>query len=286
MRLRRLLLTALYLLSLAALAAAYGHGKEYYATPLVERPHHDLHWELKPGGSVGRTYGVVGAVLMLALLGYPLRKRWRLLRRAGRMALWLDVHIYFGVVGPLLVVLHTAFKVQGLVAVAFWSMVAVAGSGIFGRFLYGQIPRSAAGDELTLAEATALDRELATELRGLGLTADQLARLDAVGGEGWSADAGTLALVARLPFEPIRFSARLARFRRECRGVPRELLARFARLARQKALLRRRLLLWSRLHELFHYWHVLHKPFAVLMYLFVAIHVGVAWMTGYAGGLP
>ncbi len=62
--------------------------------------------------------------------------------------------------------------------------------------------------------------------------------------------------------------------------------ARFARLARQKALLRRRLLLWSRLHELFHYWHVLHKPFAVVMYLFMVVHVAVALATGYAWGAP
>jgi hypothetical protein len=37
-------------------------------------------------------------------------------------------------------------------------------------------------------------------------------------------------------------------------------------------------------HELFHYWHVLHKPFALVMYLFMAVHVAVAVMTGYAWG--
>jgi len=50
--------------------------------------------------------------------------------------------------------------------------------------------------------------------------------------------------------------------------------------------LERRLLLWSQLRELFHYWHVVHKPFAVLMYLFALLHVTVAWVTGYAGGAP
>jgi hypothetical protein len=46
-------------------------------------------------------------------------------------------------------------------------------------------------------------------------------------------------------------------------------------------MLHRRLRVWQRLHELFHYWHVFHKPFAVLMYIFAAIHLGVAWATGY-----
>ena len=49
-----------------------------------------------------------------------------------------------------------------------------------------------------------------------------------------------------------------------------------------KARLHRRILLWQRVRELFHYWHVFHKPFALLMYLFAAVHIGVAWATGYA----
>ena len=56
---------------------------------------------------------------------------------------------------------------------------------------------------------------------------------------------------------------------------------RFERTVARKARLRRRLLLWPRLRQIFHYWHVLHKPFAIIMYLFMIVHIGVAWMTGY-----
>ena len=52
-------------------------------------------------------------------------------------------------------------------------------------------------------------------------------------------------------------------------------------MVRQKAQVHRRILLWDRVHELFHYWHVLHKPFAVVMYLFMIVHVAVALVTGY-----
>lgn len=38
----------------AALAWLAWRGREYYALPLLERPHHPLHWELTPGGSVAR----------------------------------------------------------------------------------------------------------------------------------------------------------------------------------------------------------------------------------------
>jgi hypothetical protein len=46
-----------------------------------------------------------------------------------------------------------------------------------------------------------------------------------------------------------------------------------ASVVRQKAVLRRRILLWSAMHRLFHHWHVIHRPFAVVMYLFVLVHV-------------
>lgn len=279
---RRWLLVALYAATLAALATLAWRGRDYYRLPLLERPHHPLHWELKPGGSIARWYGVAGATLMTAMLAYSVRKRAGWLRRAGSLGAWLDFHIWCGVTGPLLIVLHSALKVGGLIAIAFWSMVAVAGSGVFGRFLYAQIPRTAAGDQLSLEEARRLDAELGARLRDeFDLDEAELAALDPPGGAGGASLAVTLAGLA---FEPIRLRRRLARFRARHRALPHLVLARLGDLAAQRALLHRRLALWRSLHELFHYWHVFHKPFAVLMYLFALVHIGVAWATGYALG--
>jgi len=281
---RKWLLAALYVTSLALIAWFGWRGRDYYALPLVERPHHPLHWELKPGGEVARWYGVAGAGLMTAMLGYSARKRVPALRRAGALGGWLDLHIWCGVAGPLLIVLHSALKVGGLIAIAFWSMVAVALSGVFGRFLYAQIPRTAAGDQLSLDEARRLDAELGARLRAeFDLSDADLAALEppAAGGRASVASA-LLALAA----EPWRRRRRVARFRAAHGRLRATALARLAALAGQRALLHRRLALWRHLHELFHYWHVFHKPFALLMYLFAALHIGVAWATGYAVGLP
>jgi hypothetical protein len=38
----------------------------------------------------------------------------------------------------------------------------------------------------------------------------------------------------------------------------------------------------ERVRSIFHWWHVVHKPFAIVMYVFVVLHVGVAAATGYA----
>jgi len=280
---RRWALILLYAGTFAVIGALAWYGRDYYAAPLVERPRHPLHWQLKPGGELGRLYGIVGLGMMVAMLSYSLRKRLPALRKAGKLAGWLDLHIYLGVAGPLFIVLHSSMKVGGLIAISFWSMVAVAVSGILGRFLYAQIPRTASGDELSLEEARKMEQLMAARLRSeFGLDDSDLALLEARQAARSRSLLGMLFGLIGLPFA---FRRSVGQFLRRHRDVPRPVVVRMLRIARQRALLRRRLDLWRRLHELFHYWHVLHKPFALLMYLFAAIHVAVAYATGYVGGV-
>jgi hypothetical protein len=263
---------------LAVLAA----GADFYRTPLLERAHHEGYWQWKAGGSIGHRLGITGASMMVLMLLYSVRKRVGVLRRLGPLSRWLDVHIYLGVFGPLLVVLHSSFKVQGLVALSFWSMVVVALSGVLGRYLYLQIPRTRAGEELALAELEAEDRELSSQLRSrFRLEEAQLATLDAL--VGVPGRTGLLGGFARLVTDDLRLRSGLREFARSCRSIPRPVVREFERVVRQKAQVHRRILLWDRVHELFHYWHVLHKPFALVMYVFMIVHVAVALATGYGG---
>jgi hypothetical protein len=279
-------LALLYVLAGAAVLAMLAAGADFYRTPLLERAHHDGYWHWKAGGSIGHKLGVAGTSMMVVMLLYSVRKRVGALRRAGPLPRWLDVHIFLGVFGPLLVVLHSTFKVQGLVALSFWSMVVVASSGVLGRYLYQQIPRTRAGEELALAELEAQDRDLSAELRTrFGLDERQLAQLDAL--VAVPERTGLLGGLVRLLTDDLRLRVALRRFAASCRSVPRRVVREFERVVRQKAHVRRRILLWDRVHELFHYWHVLHKPFALVMYLFMVVHVAVAVVTGYAwGGRP
>ena len=273
-------LIALHLLSAAAVLAVLAAGADFYRTPLLERAHHDGYWQWKAGGSVGHKLGLVGSSMMVLMLLYSVRKRVGALRRLGPLGRWLDVHIYLGVFGPLLVVLHSSFKVQGLVALSFWSMVIVASSGVLGRYLYLQIPRTRAGEERALVELEAEDRELSGQLRTrFRLDEAQIAGLDAL--VAVPTRVGLLGGFARLVTDDLRLRSGLRAFARSCRSVPAPVFADFERVVRQKAQVHRRILLWDRVHELFHYWHVLHKPFALVMYLFMIVHVAVALVTGY-----
>jgi hypothetical protein len=255
-------------------------GADFYRTPLLERAHHEGYWQWKAGGSIGHRLGVVGSSMMVLMLLYSVRKRVGPLRRAGPLRAWLDGHIFLGVFGPLLVVLHSTFKVQGLVALSFWSMIVVAASGVLGRFLYLQIPRTRAGEELALAEIESQDRELSERLRtGFGLDETRLAELDAL--VAVPPRTGLLGGIWQILVGDLRLRSALRAFARSCRSVPPRVFAEFEHVVRLKAQTRRRIALWDRVHELFHYWHVLHKPFAVVMYLFMIVHVVVAAVTGY-----
>ena len=95
---------AAYVLGFAAMGVIVAGGLDYYRTPLLERAHHAGYWTWKAGGRVGHKLGVVGSSMMVLMLLYSLRKRVAALRRLGPLSRWLDVHIFLGVFGPLLVV--------------------------------------------------------------------------------------------------------------------------------------------------------------------------------------
>jgi len=275
----------LWTVSLGLIVFLWVRGSEYYLTPLVERPRQEAYWALKPGGPVGRAYGIVGASLMVVMQLYSVRKRARPFRDWGPLRYWLDFHIFCGVLGPLFVLLHSSLKVHGLVALSFWSMVIVASSGVLGRFLYLQIPRRRSGDELSLQEVEAESATLAERIRSeFGLTQAAIDQLDKVAVSGLSSQISLGRLLLRLPFEGIRLRLRLGAQLGRMKNLPPKSLRKLAGLSRQRAQLQRRVLLMAKLQELFYYWHVLHKPFAIVMYIFMFVHIGVALMTGYAWG--
>jgi hypothetical protein len=103
-------------------------------------------------GLFGHSLGVLGSLLMLMTETlYSLRKRSRS-ARWGRMTDWLQFHIFTGIVGPYMVLLHTAWKFNGLAGAVTLLMLLVVGSGFVGRYIYTAVPRTADGIEVEAAE--------------------------------------------------------------------------------------------------------------------------------------
>jgi hypothetical protein len=107
----------------------------------------------RAGDDLGYNLGLAGGIMMLTLLLYPLRKRVRFLDRWGEMRYWFRYHMVAGIVGPLLVIFHSTFRIGAMNSrVALYAMLLVAISGIVGRFLYRHIHRGMYGQHLTLSD--------------------------------------------------------------------------------------------------------------------------------------
>jgi hypothetical protein len=113
---------------------------------------HDRHYLVAESG-IGYWFGIIGGSLMLLLLAYPMRKRFRRWKAIGSVKSWFRIHMILGVVGPLIIVFHSGFRLGSFnSSVAFFSMLIVAISGLVGRSLYQRIHHGLYGSKLRFEE--------------------------------------------------------------------------------------------------------------------------------------
>ena len=127
-------------------------------------------WSIRDEGhltaesGLGYALGIIGGSLMLLLLLYPLRKRVRRMRRWMHVRHWFRMHMIFGILGPVFIMLHSGFKLGSTNGtVALFSMLVVAMSGFVGRYFYTKIHyglygRRANFDELKLSSEVGMLR--------------------------------------------------------------------------------------------------------------------------------
>lgn len=279
-------LKAFYAAGLCLVLAVLVTGLPYYLLTLPERPHSDMHTQLKPAGIWGHGLGIIGTAMVLLLLLYSARKRLLMGLRFGTLRRWLDIHIFFGIMGPLLITLHTAMKFNGIVSISYFSMLAVAFSGVFGRYVYMQIPRDNRGHALGLEDARenvagiqrALVEDLDASPEAIGAIEEFASRAGATAGSKFR---GILVSMR----DDLTINRRARRLRRRLTGgpnpVPKNIVNQVIALARESSILQRRVALLDSMSDLLHYWHVFHKPFAYVMLFIMVIHVGVAVAFGY-----
>ncbi len=266
----------------------------YYTLPLWDRPDSPWHKALQPSGDVGHSFGWIGAGLMLVgVLLYSGRKRIRLMRGRGPMRTWLNLHIYLCLTGPFLVALHTANKLKGLGVYSFWSMVVVAASGILGRWLYQQFPRTARGEAMTLeelrAEQEAAHERLATQFKLAPAVVAEIEDGSARSVRRIRSSTGVgLRAVPLLLVDDVVRPMRLARLRRRLRRerrLPRREADAVLGLIRRQAAAARRLAFFDTFRRLFTYWHVIHLVFFAAMLVLLVLHVGAELFFGAGLGM-
>ncbi len=252
---------------------------------MEERFFHPDHNLLKPSGVIGHGLGIIGSLMMiLGVASYMIRKRNRKLFGLGYLKYWLEFHIFLCSVGPVLVLYHTAFKFGGIVSISFWSMTAVVLSGVIGRFIYIQIPRSIQGNEVEIEDLNSMSFDLTSRLKTeFGINGQITAKLESINFFDHYKNASlgkSIILVFKDYFSSILILREIYR-EIDKMNITKSKRRRIKELAKSKVVLSRRIGMLRIMHKLFRYWHIIHLPFALVMFGIMIIHVIVTIVFGY-----
>ena len=269
-------------LTLSALLFLIFQSQGYYGTALEERFYHDQHKWLKPSGAMGHGLGIVGTLMIIVgVFSYMARKRIRRFSRIGVLKYWLEFHIFLCVLGPILVLFHTAFKFGGIVSISFWSMVIVVLSGVIGRFIYLQIPRTIQGRELTMNEIQDLRVDLDHIFQEKYQISDEDRQLilESASSRSDNSYKGLSGMIKK--YSKDRETLKNVRAILIKNNLRRSDVRASLKLIKNELSLANKIGRLEYMQKLFAYWHVAHLPFALVMLVIMIIHVGVTLAFGY-----
>lgn len=257
---------------------------------LVAAAWHISHLQLfKSSDDTSYWIAVTGGSMMLLLFSYPLRKHFRFMHRLGKVKWWFWLHLFLGIAGPWLILVHSGFHVGSLNAgVALYSMGIVVASGVIGRFIYVRVHRGLDGQRMSLSELRARAYLRESDARShLHFSPAVEAALLAFEEHELRAKPGWPTYLRQVTFLPLQ---RQVAYRR-CRGELRRSLRAVALerqwtdddLKRRERRLRRlvdryldavvRVAQYTAYERVFALWHLAHLPFIYLLVISAVVHV-------------
>jgi len=227
---------------------------------------------LVPDRGIGYVLGLLGLGAMVTLLGYSARKRLGAARRWGRLQTWFRIHMFLGIAGPVAILLHCNFQLGSTNAnVALASVLAVSGSGIVGRLLYGRIHAGLFGRRLTLLELRAAieERKALLEAEGTGgvrIAMEPIERYE----RRALAPVGLIGSLARPLILPVArsralYAATEGLAARERSQVAEPIVAYLRAVSRVSV--------FAACEQLFGLWHAVHLPLCLVLFMAAAAHV-------------
>ncbi|MCB9419651.1 MAG: hypothetical protein H6667_07595 [Ardenticatenaceae bacterium] len=235
---------------------------------------YELMAEPRGGHPFGHWLGIIGTLLMVMTeILYSLRKRTRLLNWGGPVRYWLSFHIFTGIVGPFMVLMHTGLQFRGLAGVTFILTAVVAGSGFVGRYLYTALPRSLTGVVASRSQIEAEAQQLETAVNQFQAQKSQHVQQIIAQLSQRDTNRNAFLTVFGRSFYQWRYRRKLNRVLRQLNEIEEsqrrqlgELLSRQRELARQAEML-------DAARRLLRYWHILHVPIGLTLFFSVAIHI-------------
>ena len=229
-----------------------------------------------PGASgfFGHSIGILGFLLMLMTETlYSYRKRSRS-ARWGKMASWLQFHIFTGIVGPYMVLLHSSWKFNGIAGIVLLLTIVVALSGFIGRYIYTAVPRNLDGvivesemleqaiRRIRLELQTWREKQPATEQRFIPPLPEPGTKSTSV-----------LDLLFSQRVREWWFQIREWQFISRLDSGQKAQLAQVRKLIQQQKTLERQIASLAMARRAMALWHAVHVPIGLLLFFSAAVHV-------------
>jgi hypothetical protein len=288
-------LAAAWAIALAAIVAIAAYGFDYYTLSSINRPLSPKHALLRPGGAVGIKLGMLGVAMFMVIYLYYFRKTWKWLGGLGTTKHWLDFHVVLGVTAPVIIAFHSAFKFRGIAGMAFWIMLAVAISGIVGRYLYSQIPRRLNAAEMTWQELQEEQLALTSQMAAQRIfpagnlvaafhipDIEMVKHKSAIGALLWM-----FFLDIARPFRVAALRRRVLLFGETVQSLGgflasnNQQLESVVQTVKRQTTLSKRMVFLSRTQQVFQLWHVIHRPFSYGFVVLALLHIVTAMLLGY-----
>ena len=210
---------------------------------------------------------------------YPIFRRIKFFRWFASNTMWFDFHMMAGTIGPMFIILHSAWRLNNWVSAAFWSMVIVV---VVGRAR--PLPLHAGARALEGVELEELDHERAFQAARPHYPVpmaeiDRELNVQRAKAQAVATSTSLLRAMWWLIFQDIgRIPKTFARRGRLAQlGVDRRTRKDLARRAGRMIVIARRQVVAPKAQLLLHSWKKVHVPFTVILTGFAVIHIWEAW---------
>jgi len=251
--------------------------------------HAHLERYITPQRGLGYWLGITGGSMMLLLLLYSARKRVRWLAWMGSIPVWFEIHMTLGVVGPVLVLFHSNFRLGAANSnVALVCMIVVACSGVVGRYIYTRLHAHLEDHEDTLEQLKAAGTRMTQQSTSVAFLPGLLQSIENIEKRWIEAPKNPAWRVPHLLTGGLRTAIARRRVRVEirraierARRIESSLISahagRLAQVANAYACRRidagRRIAEFKLYSKLFSLWHVLHLPLFFMLLIAGIVHV-------------
>jgi len=231
----------------------------------------------------GYILGIIGGSLMLILLLYPISKRSKFLSRLIPLRYWFGIHMFLGIVGPVMILFHSNFQLGSLnSSIALFSMLLVAISGLVGRYIYTHIHHGLYGSRISIDELKKEMEDNHTELLQIFTMNEQLrVNLDAMEAKVSQSYAGlakSLGHVIYIAYNVKRVRVKVSQLLHKYNkasnaGTSSSRNKIVMQSFKRYTLALRKVAAFNVYERLFSYWHILHMPLFIMMIVTAVVHI-------------